>query len=167
MVSHILRQYNVISYIAPRKPRITPKQRQVRIDWCNEHLSWSVRDWSMLIFSDESNYQVLNRRNQIYFRRFRIDRARSEPSQKRTHGGGGFSVWSFTTYHGPGPLIIFHGCLNSLKYIDLLEEYLPTVLKRFPNNQLNDIIYQQDNARPHHSKVTQDFSKKNNIKQLK
>ena len=26
---------------------------------------------------------------------------------------------------------------TSLKYIDLLEEHLPTALKRFPNNQLN------------------------------
>ena len=36
---HILRQYNMTSYIASRKPRITPKQRRARIDWCNEHLS--------------------------------------------------------------------------------------------------------------------------------
>ena len=65
------------------------------------------------------------------------------------------------------PRIIFDECLNSLKYIDLLEEYLPTTLERFPNNELNNIIYQQDNARAHLSKMTQDFFEKNNIKQLK
>ena len=65
------------------------------------------------------------------------------------------------------PLIVFDGHLNSLKYIDLLEEHLPTALKRFPNNQLNDIFYQHDNARLHVSKMTQGFFKKNNIKQLK
>ena len=64
-------------------------------------------------------------------------------------------------------LIVFDGRLNSLKYIDLLEEHLPTALKRFPNNQLNDIFYQHDNARPHVSKMTQGFFKKNNIKQIK
>ena len=73
-ISRILRQHNMVSYIASRKPRITPKQRQDRVDWCNEHLSWSVQDWSKVIFSDESNYQVLNRSNQIYFRRYRTDR---------------------------------------------------------------------------------------------
>ena len=61
------------------------------------------------------------------------------------------------------PLITFDGCLKSVKYIDLLEEHLPTALKRFSNNQLNNIIRQQDNARPHVSKVTEDFVKKNNI----
>ena len=43
-ISHILRQYNMTSYIASRKPRITLKQRRARIDWCNEHLSWSIPD---------------------------------------------------------------------------------------------------------------------------
>ena len=166
-ISRILRQYNMTSYIASRKPRITPKQRRTRIDWCNEHLSWSGQDWSNVILSDESNYEVLNQKNRILFRRFRTDRTRFERSQKRTHRGGGLGVWSFITCHGPGPLIVFDGRLNFLNYIDLLEEHLPTALKRFPNNQLNDIFYQHDNARPHVSKMTQGFFKKNNIKQLK
>ena len=84
-ISRILRQYNMTSYIAPTKPRITPKQRRARIDWCNEHLSCSIPDWSKVIFSDESNYEVLNRKNRIYFRRFRTGQTRSERSQKRTH----------------------------------------------------------------------------------
>ena len=110
---------------------------------------------------------MLNRKNRIYSRRFRTDRTRFERSQKRTHRGGDLSVWAFITCHGPGSLIVFDGRLNSLKYIDLLEEHLPTALKRFPNNQLNDIFYQHDNARSHLSKMTQAFFKKNNIKQLK
>ena len=96
-ISRILRQYNMTSYIAPSKPRITPKQRRARIDWCNEHLSWSIPDWSKVIFSNESNYQVLNRENRIYFRRFRTDRTRFERSQKRTQRRGGLCMC--TTHH--------------------------------------------------------------------
>ena len=106
---------------------------------------------------------MLNQSNRICFRRFYTDRF--ERLQKRTHRGG-LSVWSFIMCHGPGALITFDGCLNSLKYIDLLEEHLPTALEEFPNIQLNHIIYQQDNAQSHLSKVTQDSFKKNNIKQL-
>ena len=80
-VGRILRQYNMTSHVASRKPRITLKQR-VRIDWCNEHLSWSVPDWSKVIFSDESNHEVLNRKKKIYFRHFPTDRTHSEWSQK-------------------------------------------------------------------------------------
>ena len=96
-ISRILRQYNMTSYIVATKPRITSKQRRARIDWCNEHLSCSISDWSKVIFSDQSNYQMLNRKNRIYFRRFLTDRTRSERSQKRTHRGEGLCMC--TTHH--------------------------------------------------------------------
>ena len=48
-----------------------------------------MNDWSNVIFSDESNFEVLNRKNRIYIRRFRNDRTRFERSQKRVHKGGG------------------------------------------------------------------------------
>ena len=43
-ISRILRQYNMVSYIAPTKAGMIPKQRRVQVDWCNEHSSWSVQD---------------------------------------------------------------------------------------------------------------------------
>ena len=52
----------MISYVATRKPRITLAQRRTRVVWCYEHLSWSVNHRS----KDESNYEILNRKNRIY-----------------------------------------------------------------------------------------------------
>ncbi|CAF0992971.1 unnamed protein product [Rotaria sordida] len=43
IVSRILRNFDMISYIAPRKPRIIPMQRRKRIQWCYEHLSCAVK----------------------------------------------------------------------------------------------------------------------------
>ena len=83
-VSRILRDFDKVSYIAPRKPRITPAQRCTRVDWCYEHLSWSVNYWS----KDKSNYEILNRRNRTYICRFRCDPTRLERSQRRVHRGG-------------------------------------------------------------------------------
>ena len=88
-ISCVLREYNMISHIAPRKPRITPAQRGDRLQWCYEHLDWSTEEWSNVIFSDESNYEGFNRKNRIYIRRFWNDRTRFERSQKRVHKGGG------------------------------------------------------------------------------
>ena len=88
-VSRILRDFDLVSYIAPRKPRITPAQRCTRVAWCYERLSWSVNDWSNVVFMDESNYEILNRKNRIYIRRFRHDPTRFERSQQRVHRGGG------------------------------------------------------------------------------
>ena len=88
-VSPILRNFDMVSYVAPRKPRITPAQRRTRVAWCYEHLSWSVNDWSNVVFTDESNYEILNRKNRIYIRHFRHDPTRCERSQQRVHRGGG------------------------------------------------------------------------------
>ena len=55
--------------------------------WCCDHLNWSINDWSNVIFSDESNFEVLNRQSGIYIRRFRNDRTRFERSQKRVDKG--------------------------------------------------------------------------------
>ena len=67
-VSRILRDFDIVSYIAPRKPRITPAQRRTRVAWCYEHLSWSLNDWSNIVCTDESSYEILNRKNRIYIR---------------------------------------------------------------------------------------------------
>ena len=50
-VSRILRDFDMVSYIAPRKPRITLAQRCPRVACSYEHLSWSVNQCS----NDESN----------------------------------------------------------------------------------------------------------------
>ena len=88
-VSRILRDFDMVSYVATRKPRITPARRRTRVAWCYEHLSWSVNDWSNVVFMNESNYEILNRKNRIYIRRFRHDPTRFQRSQQRVHRGGG------------------------------------------------------------------------------
>ena len=93
-----LRGYDMVSYIAPKKPKITLTQRRVRLQWCYEHLNWSEKDWS----NDESNYEILNRKNRIYIRRFRNDPSRFQRSQRRVHKGGGIGVCWYITCHGLG-----------------------------------------------------------------
>ena len=78
-VSRILRNFDMVSYIAPRKPRITPVQRRTRVVWYYERLSSSVND---VVFTDESNYEILNRKNRIYIRRFRHDPTESNRTSK-------------------------------------------------------------------------------------
>ena len=66
-VSRSHRDFDMVSYIAPKKPRIIRAEKRTQVDWGYEHLSWSVNDWP----KGERNYEILNRKNQIYMRRFR------------------------------------------------------------------------------------------------
>ena len=98
-VSRILRNFDMVSYIAPRKPRITPAQRRTRVACSYQHLIWSVNNWSNVVFTDESNYEILNRENRIYIRRFRPDPTRFQRSQQRVHRGGGIINVSHKLIH--------------------------------------------------------------------
>lgn len=124
IISRILENFNTIPYIAPRRHHITSVQWHNRITWCYEHLNWSVSEWSNVIFSDESNHQILNRKNWICIHRFCR-------SQQRVHKGGVIGVWSFITCHGLGPLVIYDGRLNWIEYINILDDHLSAAFQKF------------------------------------
>ena len=94
-VSRFFRDFVIVSFIAPKTPRITPAPRRTQVDWCYERFSWSVNDWSNVVFTDESNYEILNRKNRIYIHRFRYDPTRFECLLQRIHRGGGL-LMSYT-----------------------------------------------------------------------
>ncbi|CAF4713909.1 unnamed protein product [Rotaria sp. Silwood2] len=110
------------------------------------------------------NLTITRQTNRIYIRRFRTDSTRFERYQKRVHKGGGIGLWSYLTCHGLGPLVIYDGPLNSVKYIDILEHHLSAALQKFPSQQSQKILYQQDNARPHVSAQTQEYLKEQRVK---
>ncbi|CAF4628069.1 unnamed protein product, partial [Rotaria socialis] len=88
-------------------------------------------DWSNVIFTDESNFEILNRKDRIYIRRFRNDLKRFERSQPQVHKCGGVGIWSYPTCHGLGPIVFYDGSLNSDKYTDILDQHLPTAHEKF------------------------------------
>ncbi|CAM4879112.1 unnamed protein product [Rotaria socialis] len=138
----------MFSYVAPRKPRINHRQRYSRLQWWYQHLSWAENDWSNVIFTDESNFEILNRKNRIYIRRFRNDLKRFERSQPQVH---------------KGPIVFYDGPLNYDKYIDILDQHLPTAYEKFLPQSPRKILLQQDNARPHVSIKTRKHFKKKKI----
>jgi hypothetical protein len=36
-----------------------------RWKWCKKHLDWSAERWKMIIFSDESNFEMVNRKTKV------------------------------------------------------------------------------------------------------
>lgn len=42
-----------------RKFQVKPNNRQKRIEWCRERLHWTYKEWSRVIFSDESFFSTI------------------------------------------------------------------------------------------------------------
>jgi hypothetical protein len=75
---------------------------------------------------------------------------------------GGFKVtfWGAFTKHGTGPLVPIAGILDKDKYIDLLDNYLLSELKRLNQKFGGRFLYMHDNARRHTAKKTLAFLRK-------
>ena len=47
-----------------KKQWLGVKHRQQRVAWCTQYMHWTQDDWKKVIFSDESTFYVLKRKNQ-------------------------------------------------------------------------------------------------------
>ena len=62
--------------------------------WCKERLHWLEEDWSKVIFNDESNFEVVNRKS-----RFIVEKLASEKNKERfcvlraQGDGGSICIW--------------------------------------------------------------------------
>ncbi|GFX46222.1 transposable element Tcb2 transposase [Trichonephila clavipes] len=89
---------------------------------------WNVTDWQKVVFSDESRFVLGTDDNRV-------------------------RVWRRPAYDSRSTLIVMRGILTGQRYVDdILRSHVGPFLKGLPG-----AILQQDNARPHTARVSQDF----------
>lgn len=162
-VNRALKKRGLNAYVAPRKPLLTIKNRIKRMKWCKERLNWSVERWSRVIFSDESNFEVINRKNRIIVKRFACEKFHERFVQPRVQGGGGSAgIWGNISHKGTGCANLYEGRINQHRYIETLENHLIPLATLF-YDQSKDYYFQQDGATAHTAKSVQTWMKENNV----
>ncbi|CAF1477350.1 unnamed protein product [Adineta ricciae] len=126
-----------------KKQWLSKKHRERRIAWCRQYVHWTIDDWRKVIFSDESTFYVLKRKN-----------------QSNTGDGGKIGIWGGISGHGITLLKIFNENMNGTLYCDVLKHELKQSMSMLPNK--SEIIFQQDLAPWHTSNIVQ-----NTIKRMK
>ena len=71
------------------------------------------------------------------------------------HGGGSLMLWSCMTARGVGDLQKVDGCLNAKDYISILHKDLYLSLERLGYLNLDNVIFQHNNAPIHKAKIVQ------------
>lgn len=143
-------------------PLLTELHRHNRMNWARQHLRWNAEQWSEVLFTDESKFELdaCDRRLRCYRRRGeRFDEAKIIQIQNR--GYGSVTVWGGILGGIKTPLVRVNGRLNAERYIDLLRNHtLP-----FINN--NNVAYlMQDNAPAHRALATQQFLEDQDIQTI-
>lgn len=115
--------------------------RKKRMDWCRSRLHWTINwQWKHIIFSDEM-MMILKPDGQVKVWRRVGEKMQPECLGYIPHCRGQtlkIMVWGCMTYHGMGTLAFIDGHMNSVKYIDTLENFLwPAVAKHFWRKSLD------------------------------
>lgn len=154
-VKRRLRAAGLMGRVAVRKPLLRQQNRRKRLQWAKAHKNWTLEDWTKVLWTDESKYEVFGSRRRIFVRRSATERLTPQcvaPTVK--HGGGSVMVWGCFAMRGVGDLVQIRGILKKEGYRDILENnMLPSGL-RVVGEQF---VLMQDNDPKHSSKLCRGY----------
>lgn len=132
---------------------MTKKHKETRFSWCKERLNWSAEKWGTVLFSDESSFQLFS--NRVKRVRCRTDEKYNDDcvAAKVQKGGASVMIWGCLSAKGIGELHFVEGTVDSVKYTNILDNYMLPSKKKLYGRKKN-WLFQQDNARPHTSAHT-------------
>ncbi|GFX91781.1 transposable element Tcb2 transposase [Trichonephila clavipes] len=125
---------------------------EVSTGFCRPRATWSVTDWRRVIFSDESRFSLSadDHRTRVW----RRTGQRSDPAfivERHTAISQGVTVWGAISWDTRSSLVVLQGTLTARRYVD--DILTPIVLPMLSSRP--GAIYQQDNARPHTARLSQ------------
>ena len=167
-VRNYLHSESLKGYVKAKRPYLNKKQMANRYQFAKEHLHWTVLDWANVMFSDETLIGMVEPFGRKFYYK-RPGNKRIQPYQvKKTkqNKGGKILLWGCLTYRGLGDASWIPGKLNSVSYLDILESYV-IQSQEWTGLFRSKFIFQQDNAKPHTSKLAKRFFKKNKIAVMK
>ncbi|UYV80358.1 hypothetical protein LAZ67_18002655, partial [Cordylochernes scorpioides] len=142
---------------------LTSAHRRARLNWCLELHAWTHDQWANVLFSDESRFSLNTDSRRVFI--WREPGTRYHPSNIReidSFRGGSLLVWAGISSSRRTPLHIFSGgTLTAQRYRDeILEPYLRPSRVQIGHN----LIFMDDNARPHRARLVNEYLQSENIR---
>jgi arsenate reductase-like glutaredoxin family protein len=142
---------------AAKKPLLTDKMRKKRLAFAKKYISWTEKDWSRIMFSDESTFRLFNPRSIKVRRPAGMSLYKHKYTIKPVKHSEGVMVWGcFLASVGRGGLFFLpkNQMMNGDVYMGVLEDHL------FPFIESHGSKYfLQDGAPCHTSKKVMAFLK--------
>ena len=139
-----------------KKPILTPRHHRLRLDLAMAHQDRTWVDWSWVLMTDESKFNLFQRDGPVYVRRRPDEVLRPDcvvPTVK--FHGGNVMMWGCMSDRGTGVCSKVSGRLNGLGYIDILRDCA------MPSAHLlgygNEFRYQDDGAPCHRVNIVKQW----------
>lgn len=156
-----LNAYGLKGCIAAKKPLLRRKNILKRLNWARKHKDWTIEQWSKVLFSDESKFEIFGGNRRQYVRRFVGERMSKQcvmPTVK--HGGGSVMVWGCFAGNKVGDIVQIETIMDKKMYHNILQRHAFPSGKRLVGR---GFVFQQDNDPKHSSKLCMNYisAKKN------
>ncbi|GFW09570.1 transposable element Tcb2 transposase [Trichonephila clavipes] len=115
--------------------------------------SAAIQAQNQVVFSDESRFNLSSDDNRVHESRRRGERLNPAFAlQRHTTPTAGMMVWRGIAYNTRSPLVLNRGTMSAQRYVhDILQPHVLPLMQWLPG-----ALFQQDNARPHMARVSQD-----------
>ncbi|GFW94917.1 transposable element Tcb2 transposase [Trichonephila clavipes] len=132
---------------------LTPTYQCLRLEWCHARGKWTTEEWNPFVLNHESRFNLGSDDNRV-----RVWSPRSErlylafALQRHTTPTAGVIVWGAIAYNTRIPVVLIRGTMTAQRYVhDILQPHVLPLMQWF-----RGAIFQQDNARHHTARVSQD-----------
>ena len=148
-----------------KKPLLSRRNINQRLQFAREHQDWTWVDWSVVLFTDESKFNLYHNDGRDFVRRRKGEELLPHciaPTVK--FGGGGVMVWGAMSARGTGTLKTITGRMNGEGYIDILGDQLIPSAHLLGYGQ--HFILQDDNAPCHRARIVNEWKEAEGIRTL-
>lgn len=151
-----LRDAGLSSRTRATGPPLSREHRTARLNFARNHLTWTLENWSRVLFSDESRFCLTGSDRRVRVWRRQGERyAEACIAEQLPFGGGSVMAWGGISFHARTELVfVENGTLNAHRYLtEILEEHVVP----FMGFLGEDGIFMHDNARPHTARFVTAF----------
>lgn len=140
-----------------RKPLLKEEHRLARLEWANQNKN---RDWSKVIFTDETSIQLFEAVQHVWQRRGERQVVRTVKHPPKVHIWGCFSARGFSS------LYLFTENLDSELMCKIYKKaLLPSALEMFGDHS-DDWVLQEDNDPKHTSNLCTNWREENGVERM-
>lgn len=155
-IKHRLLQHNLRGCVAVKKPLLRKQNKTKRLQWAISHKDWTFADWSKVLWTDESKFEIFGSKRRTFVRRTPQEKMLEQcvvPTVK--HGGGSVMVWGSFSANGVGDIVKIDGILRKEQYKNILIRHAVPSGTRLIGNPF---VLQEDNDPKHSAKICRSYT---------
>lgn len=165
-VRNVLKSASLKAVVKKKKPLLSVKHRQHRLAFALKHQHWIMKDWTRVIWSNETKINRIGSNGRKYMWKLTGKSLQYKKVQGTVKfGGDSLMVWRCMSWNGVGIFAEIEGGMDAEQYVSILKNHL---LPSMENSEIpeENVIFQQDNDLKYTSKRAREWLESQGIKLL-